>query len=211
MSQEELSEINTVLDTLQNYPIFVVDNTGTRLEIKDTIIHYINQNKLIERKKVLVVTLDHTLLVKTIEGEGEKETIDGLYHTLVALKPYISALGGKILFFVLSQLNRNIETTERIKDPRLHYPNKNDLFGASSVYHSSDYVLVVHRPCLIEGLGNWYGPRRQNWDSGLPVFSPDDPRVPMIYLHAIKERFGSNRIIAMLDDLKHSKIIEYNF
>ena len=51
LSQEELSEINTVLDTLQNYPIFVVDNTGTRLEIKDTIIHYINQNKLIERKK----------------------------------------------------------------------------------------------------------------------------------------------------------------
>jgi len=154
LSETEFNKASSILDELKKYPIFVVDNLGNVLEIKDTILYYISTKKLIESKKGLVITIDHSMLVKPLDGEGEKETLDRLMHTLVLLKKFIASLGGKVIFFVLSQLNRNIETSERITKPSLHYPTKNDLFGASSVYYSADYVIIVHRPCLIEGLGN---------------------------------------------------------
>lgn len=209
LSSEDLTEADKILEELKDYPFYVVDNLGNVQEIKDTILYYLSTKKLIEKNTGLIVTLDHTLLVKAAGNDGEKETIDKLYHTLVLLKKYISSIGGRVIFFILSQLNRNIETTERITNPALHYPNKNDLFGASSVYYSSDYVIIIHRPALIEGLGSWYGPSRKGWSSGLPVYSPDDATTSMVYLHVIKERFGNTKIIAMTDDLKNSKFVEY--
>jgi replicative DNA helicase len=208
LSDNDMARVNQTLDALKNYPIFVVDNIGTVDDIRDTILFYATSNKLAERKRGLVVTIDHSLLVRMRDGDDEKQTLDRLMHTLVFLKKYLSTIGIKTIFIVLSQLNRNIETNDRITNPKLHYPNKNDLFGASSVYYSSDYVLILHRPCLVEGLGNWYGVAKRNYPDGLPVFNPKNPRQPMIYLHVIKERFGHNRIIPMLDDLGNGKITE---
>jgi replicative DNA helicase len=209
LKDDELSQINTALESIKDYPIYVVDNIGTVKNIYDTILYYLSSKRLIEQKRGLVVAIDNASLVLA-DDTGEKETIDKLMHTLVLIKKYISSIGGKIIIIVISQLNRQLESNERVLNPKLHYPNKSDLFGASSVYNSSDYVIIIHRPCLIEGLGNWYGPARKNWDRGLPVFNPRNPSQPMTYLHIIKERFGSNTIIPMLDDLGNSRIIDYN-
>lgn len=209
LNDVDLRKINAALDEIKNYPIYVVDNIGTVKNISDTILYYITSNRLIEKNKGLVVAIDNSSLVLG-EETGEKETIDKLMHTLVLLKKYVASIGGKILFVLISQLNRQLESAERVLNPNLHYPNKTDLFGASSVYNSSDYVLIIHRPCLIEGLGNWYGPARKGWDRGLPIFNPRNPSQPMTYLHVIKERFGSNTIIPMLDDLENSRIADYN-
>lgn len=208
LKDSELIEIDKALESIKNYPIYVVDNIGTVKNIYDTIIYYITSNRLIENKRGLVVTIDNASLVMG-DDTGEKETIDRLMHTLVLIKKYVSSIGGKIIFILISQLNRQLESSERVLNPQLHYPNKSDLFGASSVYNSSDYVIIIHRPCLIEGLGNWYGPARKNWEKGLPVFNPRNPSQPMTYLHVIKERFGSNTIIPMLDDLGNSRIVDY--
>lgn len=210
LSDADLKNIDRCLDEIGQYPINIVDNLGSVSEIKDTIQYFVSTNNLIQSKKGLIVTIDHSLLVKAEDGELEKQTLDRLMHTLVLLKKYLTSIGCKVIFFVLSQLNMDIESTERITNPKLHYPNKNDLFGASSVYYSSDYVIIIHRPAQIEGLGNWYGPSKANWPNGLPVFNPSNSSQPMIYLHVIKERFGSNRIIAMLDELEHSHIKEYS-
>ncbi len=212
LTDNEEKEIHSYLEEFKKFSVNIVDQPGTVSNIKDTILYYCSINKLAEKKKGLIITLDHTLLVKREEGEDEKTTLDNLMHTLVALKKFLSSSGIRVIFFVLSQLNRNIETTERIVNPKLHYPNKNDLFGASSVYHSSDYVIILHRPCLIEGLGNWYGRAKPEYGfpDGLPVYNPQNKDQPMIYLHIIKERFGKPGIIAMLDDLAHSKITEYS-
>lgn len=209
LSDAEFSKIEKELDKMRDYPLYIVDHVGTVDDIKDTIIYYCTTNKLAERKRNLVVSIDHSLLVKAKDGDDEKMTLDRLMHMLVALKKYLSSTGVKVIFIVLSQLNRNIETTERITNAKLHYPNKNDLFGASSVYYSSDYVIIIHRPCLIDGLGNWYGPSRPGFAQGLPVFNPENTNQPMIYLHIIKERFGNNKIIAMLDELGYGRITEY--
>lgn len=209
LSDKDFAEVERELDKMRHYPLYIVDHVGTVDNIKDTIIYYVTSNRLADRKRNLVVTIDHSLLVKALDGEDEKTTLDRLMHMLVALKKYLASTGVKTIFIVLSQLNRNIETTERVTNSKLHYPNKNDLFGASSVYYSSDYVIIIHRPCLIDGLGNWYGPPVRGFQGGLPVFNPADPKQPMIYLHIIKERFGSNKIIAMLDELGFGRIVEY--
>lgn len=200
-----------LLEELKKYPIFVVDNLGTVSEIKDTILYYISSNKLIEKKRGLVITLDHTLLVRGEDNENEKQTLDRLMHTLVLLKKYLTSIGLKVMFFILSQLNREIESPERITNPKLHYPTKNDLFGASSIYYSSDYVIIMHQPAIIDGIGNWYGPTRTGFPQGLPCFCPQNPKQPMIYLHVIKERFGNRLIIPMLNELDSATITEYSF
>ncbi len=209
LSEKEIDKIDTLLEEMKAIPLSIVDNIGTVEDIKDTIIQYVTSKGLKEKKRGLVVTLDHSLLVRSMDYDDEKSTIDKLMHMLVGLKKTLAGNGIKVIFIILSQLNRNIESSERVINSNLHYPNKNDLFGASSVYYSSDYVVIIHRPCLIDGLGNWYGPRKPGFRDGLPVFNPEDSNQPMVYLHVIKERFGSNRIIAMVDELSIGKISEY--
>lgn len=198
-SQEK---VESALDNMKEYPINVIDNPGTVTNIKDTILSYCQINQLNKQNKGLVIFLDHALLITPDDGEDEKTKVDNFFHTIVALKKYLSSIGIRVIFIILHQLNRNIESTERVTNPKLHYPNKTDLFAASSVYYSSDYVVIIHRPCLVNGLGNWYGPER------MPVFNPLDTNQPMIYLHVIKDRFGSTGIIPFLDELKYSRIKE---
>jgi len=209
LSLEDFERINKQLDALLSYNINIVDQTGTAAEIKNTILQFVISKNLVKTNKGLVVTLDNTLLVKREDHQEEKQMIDDLMFTLVSLKKVLAQAGVKVIFFVISQLNRNIETGDRVTNSKLHYPNKNDLFGASSIYNGSDYVIIIHRPCIIDGLGNWYGPPNKKWRDGLPVFNPYDSSQAMIYLHVIKERFGKPSIIAMLDDLKFGKISEY--
>lgn len=151
------------------------------------------------------MTLDHTLLIK---GEDEKRTVDAFMKALVGLKKTLAEKGVNCLFIILSQLNRNIETPERSNNCYAHYPNKNDIFSASSVYYSSDYVLIIHKPCLIDGIDQYYGPPIKGHPKGLPVYNPLNAEQPMIYFHLIKERFGMPRILAMLDYLENSRIEE---
>lgn len=68
----------------------------------------------------------------------------------------------------------------------------------------------MHKPCLVDGITNWYGPPTKGFPSGLPVFNPENPEQPMIYFHLIKERFGMPKILAMLDHLQYSLIKEAN-
>lgn len=216
LSNADLALIDTALEQMRNYPINVVDNIGTVDQIKDTILYYVSENDLIGKNRGLIITLDHSLLVRGGDGEDEKQTLDRLMHTLVLLKKYFNSIGLKIMFFVLSQLNRAIESPDRVTNSKLHYPTKNDLFGASSVYYSSDYVMILHQPALVDGIGLWYGPGGQEtkkigYEMGLPVFNPSNKNQPMIYLHVIKERFGNRTIIPMLNELSAARLTEYTF
>jgi replicative DNA helicase len=209
LTDTDLENIKKELDKLRDYKISIVDNPGTVKEIKDTILNFVETYKLADTNKGLVISIDNSLLVKREERQDEKAVLDDLMFTLVALKKYLSSIGVKVMFFLVSQLNRNIESVERVSNNKLHYPNKNDLFGASSIYNGSDYVIIAHKPCIIDGIGNWYGSARKGWPEGLPVFNPNNSAQAMIYLHVIKERFGKPSIIAMLDDLQFGKISEY--
>jgi replicative DNA helicase len=203
------SNIDGVMDALDQYndmPIYFVDNIGTVQDVRETIVDFVTKLCKPEKKNV-IITLDHLLLTKGKRGDEEKEVIDDLMRAFVELKKYISSLGIKCLFVTLSQMNRNIEAAERILNPLLHYPNKNDLFAASSTYYCSDYVIITHRPATISGITRYYGPPTKNHKQGLPLRSSNGK--DLIYWHVIKERFGSNNILVMEEDFKYSRLNEY--
>jgi replicative DNA helicase len=209
LSDEDLDKACDLLDDYAKAPVYYVDNLMTVAEINTTILDFASQHIKPFKDRGLIVTLDHTLLTKGKTGDNEKTKVDELMHSLVALKKYLASEGIKVVFIVLAQLNRDIESTERIINRNLHYPTKNDIFAASSVYYSSDYVLITHKPADISGIGEFYGPPQEGFPKGLPLKSPKNPERDMIYWHLIKERFGVRKVILMEEDFKNSRICQY--
>lgn len=211
LSDEDLQRASDLLEEVSSLPIFYVDNVGTVHEIMQTISTFVSSRELKKKDSGLVVTIDHSLLTKGGKGETEKALVDDLYHSLVALKKYYSTEDIRISFVVLSQLNRDIQSNERVTNAKLHYPTQNDLFAASSAYQCSDYVMIIHRPVTISGMGIFYGPPKEGFPQGLPVMCPTILGRSMIYLHLIKERFGKPIVMACVEDFKNNRIPEYNF
>lgn len=209
LSEDKLKKVIAALNSKPNRPQFYINEIGSVTEVEKTILQFVEDRQLVEKNKGIVITLDHALLTKGKMTDKEKDKIDELMHAFVAMKQYFSSIGLKCIFIVLSQLNRDIESNERILNPYLHYPKKNDIFAASSVYYCSDYVMVTHKPANIPGMREHYGPPIDGWPFGLPVYSPKDNKTPMIYWHIIKERFGEPTVLMMLDDLKNSQVLEY--
>jgi replicative DNA helicase len=186
---------------------FYVDTTGTVSQIVNTILEFVALKNLSETGEGIVVCIDHVLLTKSKLGEAEKAVIDNLMQSLVELKKHFATVGVRSLFLILSQLNRNLEDADRIATPSLHYPNRNDIFAASSVFYCSDYVIVLHRPATLTGIGKGYGPPKEKFKNGLPIRGESGD---MVYLHILKERFGKTGIIALEENFKFSKLKEVN-
>lgn len=210
LSADNISKVKEALDTIAQQRVYISEVPGTAKEIYETIMDFILTRRLVENNIGLVVTLDHTLLI-TGRTDNEKSIIDEFYKMLVQLKKEIISMGGRAIFIILSQLNRDIENEKRVMNPKLHYPQKSDLFAASSAYYCSDYVLVIHKPSLINGMPDTYGPKiGTQYPKGLPVWNPNNPSEAMVYFHLIKNRFGqSNTIMMMIDQYQYSRIVPY--
>lgn len=207
--ETDKEKIKEAINRLLKYDIDVVDEIGDVNQIISTIISYVNEQKLMESDEGLIMTFDHSLLVKG-DSDREKDIIDKFYKSMVVLKKQFEAAGIKCLFIILSQLNRDIESNERVVNPMLHYPNKNDLFASSAAYYCSDYVIITHKPSVVNGIAQYYGPARGlKYPYGLPVFNPKNNEQAMVYLHVIKARFSTTKIIMMLDDFANSRILPY--
>lgn len=163
--------------------IFYVDVPGTPEDIHDTVISFVKNRP---SGRGLIVLLDHTILVKGKGIEKERATLVELMTMFNTLKKQY-----KICFVILSQLNRESESVERLNEPMHHYPKKRDLFGSDSIYQFSDVVSVIVNP---EFLGlETYGPK------GLPVKG-------FLYWHFLKVREGSPCIAKMYNKLKYNKV-----
>lgn len=204
LTDKDLDNIRTELDKMTNYPIYYIDDAVTVKAFEKHIYDFAEDMKLDETGEGLIITLDHSLLVeKSVDQKSDKDVIDAFYKRLIAIKRDFYSRGMKIIFIVAAQLNRNLESSERITKQNLQYPTKNDFFGASSTFYSSDYVIIQHKPAVIEGIGQTYGP------GNLPVFHPKYEK-PMIYLHILKNRVGKLKILTMLDNFENSEILEVN-
>lgn len=205
LDQESYKEVLRVLESRRNAPIFYVDVPGNPQQIKETILTFAMERDLAAQNKGLVVSIDHATLVKGKTGDAEKAVIDELMTNFLELKKYFASEGLRCIFLVLSQLNRDIERPERTSNPLLHYPTRNDIFAASSIYHCSDYVMISHRPANINGIKNFYGPPQgDKHPNGLPRRAPDGRH--MIYWHLIKERFGKTVIIPMVENFVNATV-----
>ena len=165
-----------------------VEHSGTVEQIENTIHDFIAAQIAVSPGKGLVVLLDHTILVEGKSGDLERIVLGDLMKMFNKLKKLY-----KIAFVILTQLNRDIESSERMTDPNRHFPMRKDVFGGDMVYQFSDVVMVSMNP---EQMGlQSYGPH--NW-----------PVAGYVYWHFIKVREGEPCVAQMKNMLKYSRIEE---
>ena len=143
--------------------------------------------------KPMVVTIDHSWLIKRMPDEKEKITT--LYNTVEMLMTLKNKY--PIIILMITQLNRGMEDYTR-KAPGViaNYPTSSDIFGGDALMQGSDMVLAISRPFTL-GIGV-YG------DKGY-IVKPDD-----IFVHLLKVRNGSNNtpILFMKAEFTKQKMIE---
>ena len=198
LSDEIFEQVQTAAEEISSdYDINYVDSPGTVEQIYKTILAFHKERMHNNPELGIVIVLDHTLLTKGRQRDSEREILAHLYKMFMAIKKEI-----KCMIIVLSQLNRNLESSERLSNPLLHYPMKKDIFGSDAVFHGSDYVLITHKPFMLNL--QTYGP------NNLPIMNPMNAQQAMIYWHLIKNRDGeSGLILSMLDNLKYNAVDEF--
>lgn len=175
--------------SIKNTPVWYVDLPGTVEEIGNTI-EYFGMHMKENQYRGILVTLDHSILVKKFGEKNQLETLYELGSKFNELKKRI-----KSSFVIVSQLNRAIEATERIQNKNLHYPQKSDVFGADSLYQYSDVFMITHRPEMLN----------------LQAYGPQDlPTKDIIYWHYIKCRDGNPFIAKMKNLLKYNQVVDYD-
>lgn len=117
-------------------------------------------------------------------------------YGLVALKKQIQSEGGSSLGLVLSQMNRNIKSVERIANKELHRPNTSDLMGASAIEFCADYILFSHIPAKL-------GIRTYTTSNYPTKYKVGDLEVDIPYFELVKNRSGiPNVTIPMMNGLE---------
>lgn len=183
LSDDDYKNVRQAVDIFKRYQIYYVDSPCSVDYISKTIDYF---HKNVAKGKWLVVILDHVLLV---DGDsGERSTIVSLQKLFIEKKKLKNTT-----IIQLSQMNRNIEAPERINNPNTHFPMRSDLSASDAMFQASDYVLILHRPEILNI--QFYGVNR------LPVRNK-------VYLHFLKVRDGEPCILAFDNDLKYGNLIE---
>lgn len=183
--QRAVDYTKRIIDT----PVWYVDIPGTVQEIKNTIERFgIQMQENLGRG--ILVTLDHSILVKKF---GEQNQLDTLYELAAMFNEMKKKL--KSSYVIVSQLNRSIETVERIQNKSLHYPQKSDVFGADALYQYSDVFMISHRPEMLNIRA--YGPQ------DLPVDG-------IVYWHYLKTRDGEPFVAKMRNLLHVNQIKDFD-
>ena len=186
LDEDTFRKVINVSNQLKEYPIYFVDDPGTPMQVRDTIMSF--YEKYVKgTNKHFIIVYDHALLTK--QTGSQIETMSELERVFIQVKklPMTSVIQ-------LAQMNRNIEQSERINNPLSHYPMRSDLSSSDDMFQASDYVLVLHRPEIL-GIQE-YGP------SHLPTNNK-------IYMHILKNRdAGRPCILEFENDLAYNNIIE---
>ena len=186
LDDDTFRKVISVSNQLKEYPIWFVDNATTPKEAED-IIKYFYNTYIKGTDKHFVIMYDHALLTKPIGSVIE--TMQELERVFISAKKYPMTS-----VLQLAQMNRNIESPERINNPLSHYPMRSDISSADALFQASDYVIVIHRPEIL-GIQE-YGP------SHLPTQNK-------VYLHILKNRdAGKPCILEFQNDLAYNNLIE---
>ena len=165
LDDETFKMVVNVSNQLKEYPIYFIDNPDTPMQVEQTIKDFY-KTYVKDKKKHFIITYDHTLLTKQVGSV--LETTAELERVFIQAKklPMTSVIQ-------IAQMNRNIESSERINNPLSHYPMRSDLSSSDAMFQASDYVLVMHRPEILNI--QEYGPNRL-------------PTQNKIYMHMLKNR-----------------------
>ena len=186
LDDDTFRKVVTVSNSLKEYPIYFVDDPGTPKQVEDTI-RYFYDKYVKGTGKHFIVIYDHALLTKQVGSVIE--TISELERVFIQIKklPFTSVIQ-------IAQMNRNIEAPERINNPLSHYPMRSDLSSSDAIFQASDYVLVLHRPEILNI--QEYGPNRL-------------PTTNKVYIHMLKNRdAGKPCILEFENDLMYNNLVE---
>ena len=184
LGNEDLNKVIEVSKEIKKYPIYYVDVPGNVDDIRQTIMSFSEEE--FAKGKWLIIILDHTLLTKGKSGSSERETLFDLQRMFMEIKKY-----NRNTVIQISQMNRDIEDKDRITNTSMHFPMRKDIFGGDSIFQSSDYVMVIHRPEIL----------------GIRVYGPSAwPTENYVYLHVLKNREGELRILQFWNNLKYNRI-----
>lgn len=186
LDDDTFKRVIHVSNQLKEYPIYFVDSPGTPMQVDQTIRSFYDQY-IKGTGKHFVVIYDHALLTK--QTGSVLETIAELERVFIQVKklPLTSVIQ-------ITQMNRNIESSERINNPLGHFPMRSDLSSSDAIFQASDYVLVVHRPEILNIAE--YGPNRL-------------PTANKVYIHILKNRdAGKPCILEFENDLMYNNLIE---
>ena len=179
-------KVINVSNQLKEYPIYFVDSPTTPMQVQEIIDNF--YNKYVKgTKKHFIIIYDHALLTKQIGSVID--TISELERVFIQAKKYpLTSI------IQLTQMNRNIENSERINNPLAQYPMRSDLSSADAVFQGSDYVLVIHRPEIL----------------GIQEYGPNHlPTTNKVYIHMLKNRdAGKPCILEFENDLMYNNLIE---
>jgi len=166
-----------------------INNSLTSREMEKAI--HVSYNEL--GGKPLIVTIDHSWLIK--KDKDEREKLNTLYNTVEILMQVKNKL--PIIVLMITQLNRSIDEAVR-KTPGsiANYPTSSDIFGGDALMQGSDMVGVLNRPYKADI--TCYGPKEYNVE-------PND-----IFLHILKSRNSAddNNLLFMNADFPKQKFIE---
>ena len=189
ISESSYQQAVNYTTSIKDMPLWYVDIPGTVQEIRNTIEHFA-MGMDVNLDRGILVTLDHSILVKKFGIQNQMETLYELAAMFNELKKKIKAS-----FIIVSQLNRGIENVERIQNKNLHYPQKSDVFGADALYQYSDVFMITHRPEMLN----------------LRAYGPSDLDVTgIIYFHFIKTRESEPFIAKMRNNLKYNQVLDYD-
>ena len=186
LDDETFRKVVQVSNQLKEYPIYFVDNPTTPMEAEQ-IIKSFYESYVKGTNKHFIIMYDHALLTKP--AGSVIETMQELERVFISAKKYHMTS-----IIQLAQMNRNIESPERINNMLSHYPMRSDISSADALFQASDYVIVIHRPEIL-GIQE-YGP------SHLPTQNK-------VYLHILKNRdAGKPCILEFENDLAYNNLIE---
>lgn len=160
------------------YRIFL-GTAMTHKNIYDAVHYYYNNIPGKDGKpsgNPLVITIDHSWLVKRMDSEKDKFEV--LYNTVEMLMKLKNEL--PVIIIMLSQLNRGIdEAVRKMPGTIANYPTSNDIFGGDALMQGSDMLVVLNRPAYVDI--KCYGPQK--------YLTTDET----IFMHMLKVRNGANR------------------
>ena len=186
LDENTFKEVVRISNQLKEYPIYFVDNPGTPEDVR-RIINEFYFTYVKDTGKHFLIVYDHTLLTKQVGSVIE--TTAELERVFIQAKkfPLTSVVQ-------IAQMNRNIESSERINNPLSHYPMRSDLSSSDAMFQASDYVLVMHRPEILNI--QEYGPNHL-------------PTQNKVYMHMLKNRdAGKPCILEFENDLMFNNLIE---
>jgi len=179
IGKDTLKRIKLIADAAKNTPWDIVDKQPTVNQMGNLISDYITKfNK--NGKMKLIVAVDHSIIIKKMKGQDQKSMLEDYGNMITDIRK-----NNEVIFFTLSQLNRNILESHRMVNGKAdNFPKTSDLFGADALLQHADSVLLLNRPAE-------YGITEYGVNN-IPVLSPN-----YIGAHLVKSREGQQGIIHM--------------